>query len=58
VSILAMAQHEDGRFAWASLLYPLYWLLMAVAATKACIQLALRPSYWEKTVHGLTGGAP
>lgn len=35
------------------LLYPLYWVLMSVAAIKAFWQLVARPSYWEKTVHGL-----
>jgi cellulose synthase/poly-beta-1,6-N-acetylglucosamine synthase-like glycosyltransferase len=55
VSVLAMAEYDDGRFAWAALTYPLYWLLMAIAATKACVQLITKPSYWEKTAHGLTG---
>lgn len=35
------------------LLTPLYWILMAVAAVKGIWQLIARPSYWEKTVHGL-----
>ncbi len=37
----------------AALLSPGYWLLMWVAATKACVQLVRNPSYWEKTAHGL-----
>jgi cellulose synthase/poly-beta-1,6-N-acetylglucosamine synthase-like glycosyltransferase len=53
VSVLAMAEHERGRYGWASLLFPIYWLLMAIAATKACVQLITKPSYWEKTAHGL-----
>ena len=40
---------------WASLLVPLYWLMMGVAALKALWQLAVSRSFWEKTVHGLTG---
>jgi hypothetical protein len=32
---------------------PLYWVLMALAATKAVVQLVRQPSYWEKTTHGL-----
>jgi hypothetical protein len=27
--------------------------LMSVAAWKGVLQLVTRPSYWEKTVHGL-----
>jgi cellulose synthase/poly-beta-1,6-N-acetylglucosamine synthase-like glycosyltransferase len=36
-----------------SLLSPLYWALMSIAAWKGVLQLLTRPSYWEKTVHGL-----
>lgn len=39
---------------WAALLVPLYWLLQSVAAVKALYQLVFRPSFWEKTVHGLS----
>lgn len=38
---------------WAALLMPPYWVLQSVAALKAALQLVVRPSYWEKTVHGL-----
>ncbi len=38
---------------WA-LLSPIYWLLMSVASYKSLYQLITKPSYWEKTVHGLT----
>ncbi len=37
---------------WAAL-SPAYWSLMSIAAWKALIQLITRPSYWEKTDHGL-----
>ena len=37
-----------------ALLTPVYWVLMSVAAYKALIQLIVKPSYWEKTNHGLT----
>lgn len=36
-----------------SLLMPLYWILMWLAAVKAVLQLITAPSYWEKTAHGL-----
>jgi hypothetical protein len=37
-----------------ALLVPLYWALMSIGAWKGVLQLITRPSYWEKTVHGLT----
>ncbi|QDP95704.1 glycosyltransferase [Microlunatus elymi] len=46
----------DNNLLVACLLTPLYWFLMAVAALKGIWQLLLRPSYWEKTVHGLDQG--
>ncbi|MDQ2832131.1 MAG: glycosyltransferase, partial [Chloroflexota bacterium] len=33
---------------------PVYWALMSIAAWKGFVQLITRPSYWEKTDHGLT----
>ena len=43
-----------GLVLWA-LLNPLYWLLHSLAAYKALWQLIVKPHYWEKTEHGLTG---
>lgn len=37
-----------------ALFSPLYWALMSIGAWKGFFQLITRPSYWEKTVHGLT----
>ncbi len=37
----------------SALLVPVYWVMMALAATKAAVQLVRNPSFWEKTVHGL-----
>jgi cellulose synthase/poly-beta-1,6-N-acetylglucosamine synthase-like glycosyltransferase len=48
---LREARRED--LVWATLLVPLYWVLMAVAAIKAAVQLIRQPSLWEKTTHGL-----
>ena len=42
------------HLAWAALLTPLYWVLQSIAALKAIYQLVFRPSFWEKTVHGLS----
>ncbi|MGD0353023.1 MAG: glycosyltransferase [Dehalococcoidia bacterium] len=37
-----------------ALLSPVYWLLQSVGAYKALWQLIVKPSYWEKTEHGIT----
>ena len=36
-----------------AVVFPLYQLVKCMAAAKATWQLITRPSYWEKTVHGL-----
>lgn len=38
----------------AALLVPGYWFLQSMAAIKSMAQLIYKPSYWEKTVHGLS----
>ncbi|HUZ20021.1 MAG TPA: glycosyltransferase [Acidimicrobiales bacterium] len=58
VSLIACRQTHQGHLAWAALTYPLYWVLMAVAGVKSLWQLVARPSYWEKTVHGLARSGP
>lgn len=52
-NLIGARANSHHRLLVACLLSPLYWLLMAVAAVKGCWQLLARPSYWEKTVHGL-----
>lgn len=32
---------------------PVYWVMMAIAAIRAVLQLVVAPSFWEKTWHGL-----
>lgn len=46
--------HFSYKLVKYALLSPIYWLLMSAAAFKAFWQLITRPSYWEKTNHGLT----
>jgi glycosyltransferase XagB len=52
------ARRSEDKLALAAVLSPLYWLMMAAAATKAALQLVTAPSYWEKTQHGLDAPAP
>ncbi len=40
-----------------ALLTPIYWVFMSLGAWKGAIQLITRPSYWEKTIHGLSPAA-
>ncbi|MFF2484274.1 glycosyltransferase family 2 protein [Paenibacillus sp. NPDC058071] len=35
-----------------TLLSPIYWVLLSIAAVKAAVQLVTKPFYWEKTNHG------
>lgn len=36
-----------------ALLSPAYWAMMTLAGIKAAWQLVFKPTYWEKTTHGL-----
>jgi cellulose synthase/poly-beta-1,6-N-acetylglucosamine synthase-like glycosyltransferase len=38
---------------WVLCLTPVYWLLLALAAWRALLQLWRDPTHWEKTEHGL-----
>ena len=53
VLMLCAVEYKRRDLFIAAVLSPLYWVMMALAATKAFIQLAFQPSYWEKTTHGL-----
>ena len=37
----------------ALMLFPIYWLMMSIAAVRAFAQMATAPSFWDKTMHGL-----
>jgi cellulose synthase/poly-beta-1,6-N-acetylglucosamine synthase-like glycosyltransferase len=52
-TILAARISGSPSMTVASLLSPLYWGMMSLAAVKAVLQLVHAPSFWEKTVHGL-----
>jgi cellulose synthase/poly-beta-1,6-N-acetylglucosamine synthase-like glycosyltransferase len=61
LTVLSCRVIRRGELLWAALCVPLYWTMMAMAATKALLQLVITPSFWEKTVHGLNlhvGSAP
>jgi cellulose synthase/poly-beta-1,6-N-acetylglucosamine synthase-like glycosyltransferase len=53
VGLWSVAHRRDWDLAHAALAMPAYWLMASLAMLKASLQLATRPSFWEKTVHGL-----
>jgi cellulose synthase/poly-beta-1,6-N-acetylglucosamine synthase-like glycosyltransferase len=57
LNVLTARKAERPSLVVASLLVPVYWLMMSMAAIKAAVQLVFQPTYWEKTTHGLDGPA-
>jgi cellulose synthase/poly-beta-1,6-N-acetylglucosamine synthase-like glycosyltransferase len=53
LNMLTIRQIDRPDLLGTALLSPLYWAMMSLAAAKAALQLVLKPSYWEKTTHGL-----
>jgi hypothetical protein len=51
--MLSAYETKQPKLTVAAALMPLYWVMMALAAAKAAIQIVWNPSYWEKTQHGL-----
>jgi cellulose synthase/poly-beta-1,6-N-acetylglucosamine synthase-like glycosyltransferase len=54
MNLIALREDDRSDLLLAALTVPVFWLMMSVAAAKGCYQLIRNPSYWEKTVHGLT----
>ena len=53
IYLLACIRRKHYQLVKWTLLIPIYWLLMSVAACIALYQLIVKPHYWEKTEHGL-----
>jgi cellulose synthase/poly-beta-1,6-N-acetylglucosamine synthase-like glycosyltransferase len=58
LTVLTARNTKSSGLIMAAVLVPLYWIMMSIAATKAAWQLVVTPSFWEKTVHGLTADQP
>lgn len=58
LTVISVRHAKRPELLLAALLVPVYWLMMSIAATKAAIQLATAPSFWEKTTHGLHAALP
>jgi len=54
LTLLSCRIVRRGELLWAALSIPLYWVMMSLAAVKAAWQLIATPTFWEKTVHGLS----
>jgi glycosyltransferase XagB len=54
LTVLTARRTSSHGLIVAAMLVPLYWIMMSIAAVKAGFQLVVTPSFWEKTVHGLT----
>ncbi|NMP20873.1 glycosyltransferase family 2 protein [Sulfobacillus harzensis] len=53
-NVTGLATRRDWDLSKYATLNPVYWTFMSIAGWKGFLQLFTRPSYWEKTVHGLT----
>lgn len=57
LGILALRRRPGGGPARWTAMMPLYWPLGAFAAVKALWELFARPSWWDKTAHGINDAA-
>lgn len=52
-TLMGMRRRGVPGIARVAALMPLYWLMMSAAAWRALVELAIAPSRWAKTEHGL-----
>jgi cellulose synthase/poly-beta-1,6-N-acetylglucosamine synthase-like glycosyltransferase len=55
LNMISARYDASPKLVLSAVLSPLYWMMMSIAAVKALWQLIVAPSFWEKTVHGLSG---
>lgn len=53
INALGVLRRKNYDLLPYALANPMYWMLHSIASYKAAWQLLTRPSYWEKTDHGL-----
>ncbi len=56
INLAACARRRLWDLSGYALLVPFYWILISVGAWRGFLQLFTRAHYWDKTVHGLSGG--
>ena len=54
IALAGLARQGKTELAVYQTLLPIYWLLHAVAAIRAAVELLIRPYFWSKTRHGET----
>jgi cellulose synthase/poly-beta-1,6-N-acetylglucosamine synthase-like glycosyltransferase len=54
IALAGLARQGKLDLAVYQLLLPIYWLLHAIAAIRAAVELLTRPYFWSKTRHGET----
>lgn len=54
IALAGLARQNKLELAVYQTLLPAYWILHAVAAVRAAIELLVRPYFWSKTRHGET----
>jgi len=54
IALAGLVRHGKTELAVYQVLLPIYWLLHAIAATRAALELLTRPYFWSKTRHGET----
>ena len=54
LNLLGVLRRKQYSFCLTALTAPIYWLLMSLASYRALYQLFFKPSYWDKTEHGIS----
>jgi cellulose synthase/poly-beta-1,6-N-acetylglucosamine synthase-like glycosyltransferase len=54
IALAGLARQGKTELTVYQTLLPIYWLLHAVAAIRAAVELLIRPYFWSKTRHGET----
>lgn len=55
VAVLGLVRQGQSHLIVFQILLPFYWVLTSIAAMRALYELIVRPYFWAKTPHGLTG---
>lgn len=55
VAVLGLVRQGQAHLVAFQILLPFYWVLTSIAAIRALYELIVRPYFWAKTPHGLTG---
>lgn len=52
LNLLGVYKRKKFKLVKYSILSPLYWILLAIATTRAFFHFVFKPHQWEKTIHG------